>query len=124
MTNKDLLQKVFDISDKFNKTTIETRTIFAEAMKKVEEAILVNNEILKQLNDNNKLHQKIVEVNTKATEDLSKNIEKHSEVIENQSNIIRNQYKMFWFIFLLFTIVFISIVVKEKFSDIFNLFFK
>lgn len=105
MKNDELFKKVFDLSEKFNKTSIETRTAFVEALGKIEKALSINNEILEQINDQNRLH---------------------SETLKENTLILKQQITFFnklWFVFLVLVIVFISIVVKEKFSDVFKLFF-
>jgi hypothetical protein len=65
MKNQDLLQDLIDLSNKFNDTIVN-----------IEKTMAVNNEILRAINDQNKMHKQAIETNTIATREMTKSFNK------------------------------------------------
>lgn len=65
MKNQELLQDLIELSNKFNDTIVN-----------IEKTMAVNNEILRAINDQNKLHQQAIETNTVATKEMTKSFNK------------------------------------------------
>ncbi|MEM4711394.1 MAG: hypothetical protein QXL18_05600 [Candidatus Woesearchaeota archaeon] len=92
MTNKQLINKLIELSEKFNNTILKIETAFS-----------VQSEILRQINDQNKLHKQAIEINTQATKDLS--------------ILVKEQIKSFnkiWYIFWLIIMALIVLAGAEK----------
>jgi hypothetical protein len=62
MKNKEIVDKLL--------------TKFNETLRKIEKNIAVNNEILRELNDQNKLHKQALDINTTATKEMTKSFNK------------------------------------------------
>ncbi|MEM5875579.1 MAG: hypothetical protein QXX45_03365 [Candidatus Aenigmatarchaeota archaeon] len=92
MKNKDLVNKLIELSEKFNCT-----------ISKMETAFSVQSEILRQINDQNKLHQKAIEANTQATKDLS-------VLVKEQTK----SFNRFWYIFWIVIMALIVLAGGEK----------
>lgn len=65
MKNADLIEKIIEISEKFNTT-----------ISKFEKSLAIQSEILRQINDQNKLHKQAIDVNTIATKEMTKSFNK------------------------------------------------
>lgn len=80
MTNQQLINKLIELSEKFNNT-----------VSKMETAFSVQSEILRQINDQNKLHKQAIETNTQATNDLS-------ALVKEQTRSFNKMWYIFWII--------------------------
>lgn len=65
MKNQDLLQDLIDLSNKFNDTIVN-----------IEKTMAVNNEILRAINDQNRMHKQAIDTNTAATREMTKSFNK------------------------------------------------
>ncbi len=61
MTNKDLIKEMVGLFSEFNKT-----------LRRIDTAIKVQSEILRELNDQNKLHKQAIDINTGATVEMTR----------------------------------------------------
>jgi hypothetical protein len=61
MKVNDAFEKLIELSEKYNETIV-----------KIEKTMAVNNEILREINDQNKLHKQAIDINTVATREMTK----------------------------------------------------
>lgn len=80
MKNQELVNKLIELSEKFNNT-----------ISKIETAFSVQSEILRQINDQNKLHKQAIETNTQATKDLS-------TLVKEQTRSFNKMWYIFWIV--------------------------
>lgn len=65
MKNADVIEKIIELSEKFNST-----------VSSLEKGLAVQSEILREINDQNKLHKQAIDVNTAATREMTKSFNK------------------------------------------------
>lgn len=65
MKNEELMKEILSLSKKFNATVVN-----------LEKTMAVHSEILRQINDQNKLHKQAIDINTVATKEMTKSFNK------------------------------------------------
>lgn len=78
MKNSELIDKLIELSEKFNDTVTN-----------IEKSFAIQSEILRQINDQNKLHKQAIDTNTTATKDLS-------ALVKEQTKSFNKIWRIFW----------------------------